>query len=114
MDIEKHIVVKEIGTLTYPDVTPVYKHRGYLCLDVHGHSGYDIVFNPPVEVQWKYSEISIMAEAATVKKIEFEYDFGMKWEFFILVGAENPRFSNLGMNATPSTLTLNVFQNRSS
>ena len=25
---------------------------------------------------------------------------------FILVGAENPRFSNLGMNATPSTLTL--------
>ena len=33
---------------------------------------------------------------------------------FILVGAENPRFSNLGMNATPSTLTLNVFQNRSS
>jgi hypothetical protein len=33
---------------------------------------------------------------------------------FILVGVENPRFSNLGMNATPSTLTLNVFQNRSS
>lgn len=83
MDIDKHIVVKEIGKLTYSEVTPVYKKRGYLCLDEHGHSGYDILFHPPVEVKWKYSEISIMAEAATVKKIEFEYDFGMKWEFFI-------------------------------
>jgi hypothetical protein len=83
MDIDKHIVVKEIGILTYPEVIPVYKHRGYLHLDIHGHSGYDIVFNPPVEVQWKYSEISLLAETVTVKKVEFEYDFGMKCEFSI-------------------------------
>ena len=83
MNIDKHIVVKGIGTLKYSEVTPIYKKDGLLCLDIEGYSGYDILFHPPVEVKWKYSEISIMAEAATVKKIEFEYDFGMKWEFFI-------------------------------
>jgi hypothetical protein len=83
MDINKHIVVKEVGTLTYSEVMPVYKNDGLLRLDVQGYSGYDILFNSPLEVQWKYSEISIVGETTIVKKVEFEYDFGMKWEFFI-------------------------------
>ena len=83
MNIDKHIVVKEIGTLTYSEVTPVYKKDSSLRLDVQGYSGYDILFNPPLEVQWKYSDISIMKETTTVRKIEFEYDFGMKCEFSI-------------------------------
>ena len=80
MNIDKHIVIKEGGTLTYSEVFP--PHKGTFCLDEKGYSGNDILINPPLEVKWKYSEISIMGEVVIVKKIELEYDFGMKHEFF--------------------------------
>ena len=83
MNIDTHIVIKEIGTLTYSEVSPIYKKsRNTLHLDEKGYCAYDILFNPPVEVKWKYSEISILEETSIVEKVELEYDFGMKDEFF--------------------------------
>lgn len=82
MNIDKHIVVKEVGTLTYPSVSPVYKSRGKFHLDEKGYCGYDILIDPPLVVTWKYSEISMLEEKVIVKKVEYSYDFGMSCEFF--------------------------------
>lgn len=91
--IDKHIVVKEVGTLTYSTLSPVYKEKTMYCLDDRGYCGDDVIFNPPLEIKWKYSEISIMEEVTIVKKIELEYDFGMKYEFFPeQVIIENPDY----------------------
>ena len=93
MNIEKHIIVKEVGTLTYSEVSPIYKETSKYHLDGNGYCAHDIIFKFPLEVKWKYSEISIMEEVSIVKKVELEYDFGMPQEFFpeqLII--ENPDF----------------------
>lgn len=103
MTIEKHIVVKEIGKLSYSSISPVYKTKVGFCLDSEGYCGYDVLFNPNVNVEWKYSEISIMDETAIVKKVELEYDFGMIHEFFpeqmIVESPSYWLYRNIGLNS---------------
>jgi hypothetical protein len=82
MNLDKHIIIKEKGTLMYSNLSPIYKETSKYCLDENGYCGDDILFNPPLGVMWKYSEISFMEEEVMVKKIELEYDFGMSYEFF--------------------------------
>jgi hypothetical protein len=93
MNIDKHIVIKEGGTLTYSLISPVYKVKSKYHLDDQGYCGDDIIFNPPLEAKWEYSEISVMEESVIVKKVELEYDFGMNCEFFPeQVIIENPGY----------------------
>jgi len=82
MNIDKHTIIKESGVLTYSEITPIYKNRTGFCLDDRGFCGQDIIFNSPLEIKWKYSEISILDETTIIKKVDLEYDFGMICEFF--------------------------------
>ena len=108
MIIEKHIIVKEIGSLTYSNVSPVYKKKSGFYLDSEGYCAEDILFNPTVSVSWKYSEISIMEEVAVVKKVELEYDFGMVHEFFpeqiIIKSPDYWEYRNIGLNSPISDI----------
>jgi len=81
MNIDKHTIIKEMGTLTYSEVSPVYKEIMKCNFDDKGYCGLDIIFTSPLDIKWKYSEISIMKETTIIKKVELEYDFGMPHEF---------------------------------
>ena len=104
MNISKHIIIKEVGTLIYSEVSPSYKEKIGFCLDAAGYCAEDIIFNPPLEVKWRYSEITIVGEVVMVKKVDLEYDFGMKHEFFPWrVIVENPlywKFRNIDLKSS--------------
>lgn len=104
MTIDKHIVVKEVGALTYSEISPIYKANSKMWLDDQGYCHEDIVFNHSLEVKWKYLEISIMEEVVIVKKVELEYDFGMPHEFFpeqeIIESPEYWKYRNIDLTSS--------------
>jgi hypothetical protein len=103
MNIDKHIVIKEVGELTYAKVSPIYKAKLGYHLDINGYCADDIIFDPPLVIKWKYSEISIMKETTMVKKVDLEYDFGMTHEFFpdqvIIESPDNWKYRGIDLNS---------------